>query len=268
MEARRGAKGAHGWRGYKIHLTETCDSIAPRLITNVQTTPATIPDAQLTLPIQEELTQQDLAPETHLVDGGYMEGETIVASQQRYGVELMGPVLPDTSWQARLKDGYDQTCFEIKWQQQVAICPRGIHSTAWREENMPSGKKTIAISFSGISCQPCSARHLCTRSQKKGRKLRIRPKEAYEQLQLARARERSSEFQTQYQKRAGIESTIHQAANVKGVRRSRYLGLARTHLHHLFMAAALNLERATDWLVGERPQETYQSPFSTLLPQL
>ena len=32
------------WVGYKVHFTETCDADWPRLIVNVETTPATTPD--------------------------------------------------------------------------------------------------------------------------------------------------------------------------------------------------------------------------------
>src|SRR5450756_2215366 len=43
-EARFSTKRGESWVGYKVHLTESCDGDAPRLITNVETTPATTPD--------------------------------------------------------------------------------------------------------------------------------------------------------------------------------------------------------------------------------
>jgi hypothetical protein len=47
-QARRCSKGKTVWTGYKAHLTETCDSAAPNLITNVETTAATVYDANVT----------------------------------------------------------------------------------------------------------------------------------------------------------------------------------------------------------------------------
>ncbi len=43
-EARYSTKRGSSWVGYKVHFTESCDPEAPRLITNVETTPATTPD--------------------------------------------------------------------------------------------------------------------------------------------------------------------------------------------------------------------------------
>src|SRR3954453_1398960 len=43
-EARYSTKRNVSWMGYKAHLTETCDPELPHVITNVEITPATIPD--------------------------------------------------------------------------------------------------------------------------------------------------------------------------------------------------------------------------------
>lgn len=40
-EARHSIKRSTEWTGYRVHLTETCDSESPRLITNTETTEAT-----------------------------------------------------------------------------------------------------------------------------------------------------------------------------------------------------------------------------------
>ena len=46
-DARYSTKREAGWVGYKVQLTETCDAacVGPHLITDVETTPATTPDA-------------------------------------------------------------------------------------------------------------------------------------------------------------------------------------------------------------------------------
>ncbi|MDM3848376.1 MAG: hypothetical protein PT116_25975 [Aphanizomenon gracile PMC638.10] len=40
-------------------------------------------------------------------------------------VSLVGPAAVDTSWQAKMKTGFDISTFIIDWDKQVAICPQG-----------------------------------------------------------------------------------------------------------------------------------------------
>lgn len=59
-QARYSEKRDCSWVGYKVHLTETCDEELPRLITQVETTIAPVPDSE-TLPIiQADLAQRQL----------------------------------------------------------------------------------------------------------------------------------------------------------------------------------------------------------------
>jgi hypothetical protein len=50
------------------------------------------------------------------------------------------------------------------------------------------------------------------------------------------------------------------------LRRCRYLGQAKTHLQHLFTAAALNLARLDAWLHGKLRAQTRHSRLSALVP--
>jgi hypothetical protein len=83
-EAQTGKKRETTWLGYKVHLTETCgmsdNPLAPQLIVQVQTTVATIQDAEMTATIQEQLEQAQLKPEEHIVDTGYVDA--LVAGQK------------------------------------------------------------------------------------------------------------------------------------------------------------------------------------------
>ena len=49
-DARFGNKRSLKWMGYKVFFTEACDEELPRLITDVQTTPAHTSDGSLTTP--------------------------------------------------------------------------------------------------------------------------------------------------------------------------------------------------------------------------
>jgi transposase len=48
------------------------------------------------------------------------------------------------------------------------------------------------------------------------------------------------------------------------MRRSRYVGFAKTHLQHLGIAAAINLVRAIAWLDGDELAPTRVSAFQRL----
>jgi hypothetical protein len=71
------------WVGYKVHLTETCGSGAPHLITQVETTLATQQDVEAVEPIHQGLSEQNLLPDVHIVDAGYSAGDVLVSSQNR-----------------------------------------------------------------------------------------------------------------------------------------------------------------------------------------
>jgi transposase len=82
-----------------VYLTETCDETLPRIITEVQTTPAPIADGAMTTPIHAALQAKDLLPTDHLVDTAYLDAELLVTSQETYGVKLVGPTQMDTAVQ-------------------------------------------------------------------------------------------------------------------------------------------------------------------------
>lgn len=49
------------------------------------------------------------------------------------------------------------------------------------------------------------------------------------------------------------------------LRRSRYIGLAKTHPRHVLTAAAINLARLGGWLAGTPRERTRQSAFVRLM---
>src|SRR6266566_1409844 len=99
------------WVQGSPHLTETCEQTLPHLITHVATTEAPRTDEAMTQPIQEELHQAALAPAEHFVDAGYVSARVLVKSQERFGIEVVGPVSVDTQWQAHTPSGIDASQF-------------------------------------------------------------------------------------------------------------------------------------------------------------
>jgi len=93
----------------------------------------------------------------------------------------------------------------------------------------------------------------------------VRPREQYLALGLARLREKSEEFKEEYTKRAGIEGTISEGVRACGLRWSRYIGEAKTHLQHIATAAAINVVRISSWLMDKPREQTRTSAFAKLM---
>jgi transposase len=130
-DARSSKKRERIWLGYKVHLTETCAGDAPHLIVDVQTTPACVPDVEMTASIQQALDERELVPSEQLVDSGYVDAELLVSSQERYGITLIGPALADNSWQAKASQGFAAAHFQIDWEHHQVTCPQGQVSYRW-----------------------------------------------------------------------------------------------------------------------------------------
>lgn len=251
VDSRYGMKRGAGWDGYKVHFSETCDDPdevnRPHLITNVVTTDATVNDAVVVERIHTGLESRNLLPSEHFVDAGYTSAELLLESRAGSGVTITGPVRSNTTRQAVHAAGFGTTAFAIDWHGKQATCPTGTTSKYWTEGFDHNKRPAIRIRFATNACAPCPVRDQCTRSTRYGRPLTIRPQEQNALLDRVRAEQATEEWKQRYAIRAGVEGTIHQAVAVTGTRRSRYIGLAKTHLAHIFTATAINLIRLDAW---------------------
>src|SRR5215207_7432719 len=270
LDARYARKFTTSWVGYRVHLTETCEEGLPNIITDVQTAPGPVADGEATPLIHEALEERDLLPDRQFVDTGYVDAELLAESKQNYGVDLYGRTRPDYKWQAREGSGFEAAAFTIDWENEVAICPEGKQSLSWTPAIDRQDTKVMKIKFSGKDCMPCPSRDLCIRSVKEYKRRTVsirRPREHHEALQRAREREVTADFKAQYTKRAGIEGTVSRAVRTCEVRRSRYIGLTKTHLQHLLSAASLSFLRVGEWLRGVPKATSRHSPFARLMAQ-
>jgi transposase len=87
-------------------------------------------------------------------------------------------------------------------------------------------------------------------------------------LLAARQREDTDAFKDTYRHRAGIEGMHSQGTRTMGLRRSRYLGLPKTHLAHVAIATAMNLVQLAHWLNGDMPEQTRTSAFKRVMQQV
>jgi transposase len=257
------------WVGYKVHVTETCDDDLPHLITDVETTAGPTDDGAATPLIHAALKARDLLPSVHLVDTGFLDAELLVTSRDEYGVELLGPTRGDYRWQARAGEGFDAQHFQIDWDRQRATCPAGRTSISWTPAVDNRTNEVIKIKFSSTDCRRCASLAQCCRSQKKypRRTITVRPQARHEALLAARQRQATDAFAAAYATRAGIEGTLSRGIRTCALRRTRYIGQTRTHLGHVFTAAALNFLRLGEWLT-ERPRaKTRHAPFAKLMAE-
>jgi hypothetical protein len=274
LDARWAAKGDElFWCGYKVHLTETCQDAPaadpdarrldpPNIITNVATTDAAVPDVAMTAQLHAMLAGRALIPAEHYLDSGYPSAALVLSCKAEHGIELVTPLLADTSAQAKAGYGYDRSAFAFDFQARTATCPQGQSSSAWTP-CVQDGTAKIVVTFPALACIRCPTRDLCTRRKKGGRQVTVPPQQVYEVQLKARAEQGTKAWHARYAIRAGVEGTINQALDL-GIRRARYRGIDKTRLHHVLTACALNLIRLDAYWNGHALDRTRTSHISRL----
>lgn len=227
------------------------------------TTAATAGDVAMTEPIHDSLHAKDLLPGEHVVDAGYTSADLLLAARAR-GVTLLGPLLADTSPQAR-SGGYTTAAFTIDWDTRHARCPQGATSTTWNPCTQ-RGTEAIVVRFDAVTCRTCPVKTKCTTATRSGRQLSLRPRPVHESIEQARAEQSTDQWHNDYKIRAGVEGTMAQATHVTGIRRARYLGLPKTTLEHNLAATAINLIRHDAWLTGKPLDRTRTTHLQRIFP--
>jgi transposase len=115
---------------------------------------------------------------------------------------------------------------------QQVTCPQGHLSEHWIPAKGPRGRPTIEVQSHKEACRACPERTRCTRSKDSPRGLTLHVRQEHEALQQARQRQETTEFERAYGRRAGIKGAISQATVSREMRRSRYVGLKKTHFQH------------------------------------
>ncbi|HSH80596.1 MAG TPA: transposase [Herpetosiphonaceae bacterium] len=78
-------------------------------------------------------------------------------------------------------------------------------------------------------------------------------------------RQTTAAFHAEYAIRAGVESTFSAGVRAHELRRSRYIGVAKTHLQQVLIAVAINLVRVVKWLADPQPPPRPAGAFVTLM---
>src|SRR3954466_10711774 len=263
-EAHYSTKRQMEWSGYKVHVTEACDEDAAHLVTDVLTCPAMQPDMASTADIHRRLADKGLLPAEHFVDSAYVDAALLVGSRRDHGVALEGPIRAMAKRSSEAEQAYEQRQFAIDWEHEHVTCPQGKTSVTWRVGRDEVGAPRIGAVFSRTDCGACATRHLCTSAKEPRRSVYFHPRAEYEALNAARARMHDPAWKKRYHVRAGVEGTLSQAVRAFGMRRSRYIGLAKTGLQQVCTGAAMNVSRAVSWLAGATRAKTRVTRFAAL----
>jgi len=253
-EARYSRKRNFEWLGDKVQLTETDDEGYPHIITDVAGTSSNQTDYEELPLIQSRLTQRGCQPAEHYVDAGYMSAPNLAHSQD-LKIDLIGPLPPVVTPQDRLAGGITHTRFRFDPESKTVTCPQG-----HRAQKPDLIANTWRFRFPDKICAPCPLRSRCC-TGKGGRTIGMSTH--FELVQLARARQNTEAFKTDYHHhRSGVEGSLSALVRGHGLRTSRYIGQRKRNLQAVFTGCAANLKRTARWLAGDRPQIRRQKSWT------
>jgi transposase len=220
----------------------------------------------LTVLINHQLPVLRVARVHHFVDAGYIDADLLVQSADEYDIDLFGPTRGNSSWQSR-EGGFDASQFQVDWGNRKVVCPAGKRSVDWVEcqTKEPQPRQIVKVKFRRHDCLSCENRTKCVRSKVGGpRQVLLQAKVFHQALEHTRELFASADGKREYQKRAGIEGTISQGVRRGTRRRSRYIGMQKTHLQGIATAAGINILRAVNFLWQEPIARTRTSRFARL----
>jgi transposase len=148
----------------------------------------------VTADIHQGLESLHLPPSEHFADTGYVDGDQLGSLQLDYGIDLVGPVTVDPSWQAKAGQGYDATQFTIDWQARQVTCPQGKTSRKWKLAHDRRYRAVMRVECGRAECLACPCRSLCTTAASNPRQLTLRPYAQYQAIQAARERQTTPAF--------------------------------------------------------------------------
>lgn len=166
----------------------------------------------------------------------------------------MGPARPDTSAQTRMEGEITLGQFEINETQHYACYPQGHPSVVWSVGTQRS-KPVVQIRIAAQTCAACPRYDRCVLRHKYkpvGRTLKVLAYHA--RVCEQRRKQTTAPLKALDRLRSGVEATLSLLVRRHGVRRARYVGMAKTHLQHQFIGTACNLKPCATWLAGVRPK--------------
>jgi transposase len=251
-EMRVGHKSSsQSWAGYKVHLMEEPTS---ELITAVAARPANEYDAEPVVAlVGAQAETVGLHPHALLCDGAYGTAD-VRAALEAVGIEVVAPLRPLTDHRHLGKDQFAIDLSAAGGRGSVT-CPAGVTTTDRRMARDGRNRPVPLFRFPREACAACPLRDRCLGGPggrvahpvrlPPGRQVQLHFHEAT--LQRARAAQRTPEqrqaLRERLRPRAKVERKIAEVLRRHGLRRGRYLGLAKTDFQAVLTAAMVNAKR-------------------------
>jgi IS5 family transposase len=255
-DARMGKKAQKIWPGYKAHLLMEEET---GIITGVKTTPANTTDgSQLQPMLKEQEKVHAINPRELTGDKAYDWGENLESLARN---QTIANVALSKQVNHRNGDGYFTVDDFLYDPENVKLmCPAGHISTNCYQEvlyNYQLYKPGYAFRFRPSLCNVCALKAKCVKNRQ-GRRVYISYYEPY--FRLARERLATEEGQQAYRNRYKIEQKVADLTRYCGLRRCRYRGLARAHIHTLLATMVCNIKRMVKLLWGKPDNYYLESP--------
>jgi IS5 family transposase len=255
-DARMGKKAQKTWPGYKAHIIIEEET---GIITGVKTTPANTTDgSQLQPMLKEQEKVYSIKPKELTGDKAYDWGENLESLARNQTVANIA-----LSKQVNHRNGagyFTVDDFLYDPEDIKLMCPAGHISTNCYQEvlyNYQLNKPGYAFRFKPSLCNVCELKAKCVKN-KQGRRVYISYYEPY--FRLARERLATEEGQRAYCNRYKIEQKIADLTRYCGLRRCRYRGLDRAHIHTLLATTVCNIKRMVKLLWGKPDNYYLESP--------
>jgi IS5 family transposase len=254
-DARMGKKTSNIWPGYKAHLIIEEET---GIITGVETTPANTTDgSQLKPMLREQEEVHSIKPKELTGDKAYDWGENLESldsNQTIANISLSKQTNRNGAGYYTVDDFlYDPENIKL-------MCPAGHISTscynlilAKYQQNKPG----YAFQFKASQCNICPLKAKCVKNRE-GRRVYISYYEPY--YRLARQRLATEEGKRAYRNRYKIEQKVADLTRYCGLRRCRYRGLDRAHIHTLLATTVCNIKRMVKLLWGKSDTYYLESP--------
>jgi transposase len=224
-EMRHGHKTSKG--KFNGHKAQIMTDEASEIITNISVTPGNEADGSALLEI---LQQSAVKPQILLGDTAYgtLDARDTMESQN------VVPVAP-LPMGGHKAGHFGKQDFVIDFEQNSCRCPAGVVTNRVRK----SDDVISAYVFLPKTCSQCDLRDQCTQPGK-GRVIGVHPQE--ERRQEIIKQNETEEFKKFYKRRAQCERKNAHLVR-RGMRKSRYIGKAKTLIQVAFTAAVVNLKR-------------------------
>ena len=233
-EMRHGRKSkAHRFDGFKVVVSTEQSS---EMILDIADVTASGSDGAHLLPtIQRTEAEAQVVVEQVIGDGAFGSGKNRAACDDYpdHAVDLVSPVAKPADPEVH------KSAFQIDLEAETATCPQG-HTVSGQAGSQQDGRPTLLFTFPRATCEACPLFERCVRSKTTGRTVRTGPYEA--ELQAARLRQQSEEFDVLYRLRPAVERKIGELVR-QGLRDTRYVGEPKRQLQRLWLGAAVNLKR-------------------------